>query len=413
MRRKARFFVAARPLLRMTTVNVASIGVNDHVRIVADANIPLLAQAFGPLGDVTALPADRLTPEAVRQADALLVRSVTKVNAALLEGSGVKFVATATIGVDHIDEAYLESRGIGFASAAGSNARSVAEYVLAALTVLAERGRWRLRDKTLGIVGCGNVGGRLAGLAQAAGLRVLMNDPPLARRTGDPRYLPLEALAEADIVTFHVPLLRDGPDATYHMINPRLLAMLRPGTVVLNSSRGSVAHPAALAEGRSSGRIGQLVLDVWEGEPNIDPALMERVTLATPHVAGYSYDGKVNGTRMILEALCRHFGLQRPWKSEPLMPPPARPRVRLPAGVTLDLALRQAIAASYDIETDDRRLRELARQPADRRGKFFSDLRKNYPVRREFASHTVELGSPDQEVEQTLKALGFAVTQVK
>lgn len=382
------------------------------MKIVADSNIPLLAQAFGPLGDVAALPADRLTPEAVRQADALLVRSVTRVNPGLLEGSRARFVATATIGVDHIDQAYLESHGIGFASAAGSNARSVAEYVLAALTILAERGRWHLRDKTLGIVGCGNVGGRLAKLAQATGLRILLNDPPLARQTGDPRYLPLEALAEADIVTFHVPLLREGPDATYHMINRRLLAMLRPGAVVINTSRGSVADPAALIEGRSSGRIGSLVLDVWEGEPNIDPALLERVTLATPHVAGYSYDGKVNGTRMILEALCRHFGLQRTWDPEPLMPPPARPRVRLQAGVGLDVALRQAIASSYDIEADDRRLREIARQPADRRGKFFSDLRKNYPVRREFASHTVELEAAAPEVKTVLKNLGFTVKEV-
>jgi erythronate-4-phosphate dehydrogenase len=380
------------------------------VKILADANIPLLAQAFGPLGDVEALPADRLTAETVRHADALLVRSVTRVDEALLAGSRVQFVATATIGVDHIDQPYLASRGIGFASAAGSNARSVAEYVMTALTVLAERGGYGLRDKALGIVGCGNVGGRLARRAQAAGVRVLQNDPPLARRTGDPKYLPLEALAQqADVLTFHVPLEREGPDATYHMINAALLGRLKHGATLINSSRGRVTDSAALAEARLSGRLGALVLDVWEGEPDINVALMERTTLASPHIAGYSYDGKVNGTRMVLEALCRHFGLQHPWDPQPLMPPPARPHVRLPAGVTFDRALRLAFAAAYDIEADDRRLREIAHQPADQRGKFFTNLRKNYPVRREFPSHTVEMESSNAEVEQVLKALGFVV----
>ena len=285
------------------------------MKIVADANIPLLADAFGPLGEVTALPADCITPEAVHGADALLVRSVTKVGAPLLEGSRIRFVATATIGVDHIDEAYLASKGIGFAYAPGSNARSVAEYVLAAMTVLGERGGYDFRRQTLGIVGCGNVGGRLARMAEGLGMRVLRNDPPLARETHDPRFVPIEAMAEADVVTFHVPLSREGPDATYGMIGARLLGMLKPGVTVINTSRGGVGDPAALRQTCDSGRLGALVLDVWKGEPEIDVHLMARVSIATPHIAGYSYDGKVNGTRMILEALCRHFGVARAWES--------------------------------------------------------------------------------------------------
>jgi erythronate-4-phosphate dehydrogenase len=399
----------------MTFGSLSDTGFTHIVKIVADANIPLLADAFGPLGDVTALPADRLTPEVVRTADALLVRSVTKVNEALLAGGRVQFVATATIGVDHVDEPYLASRDIGFASAAGSNARSVAEYVLAALTVLAKRGGYRLREKTLGIVGCGNVGGRLAPLAEAVGMKVLCNDPPLARRTGDARYLPIEALAAADIVTFHVPLERQGPDATYHMIDARLIERLRPGVTILNASRGAVAETAALRQACDAGRLGGLVLDVWEGEPNLDLDLLRHVGLATPHIAGYSYDGKVNGTRMILDAFCRHFGLQRPWNPEPLMPPPARPRVRLPAGASLDQALRQAIASAYDIEADDGRLRQVMGQPPERRGKFFNDLRKHYPVRREFASHAVELEAPGAgpDAKKVLGQLGFEVAIVE
>jgi erythronate-4-phosphate dehydrogenase len=379
------------------------------LRIVADANIPLLEEAFGPLGEVVALPADRITPEAVCDADALLVRSVTKVNAALLDGSRVRFVATATIGVDHVDEAYLASRGIGFASAAGSNARSVAEYVMAALTVLAARGGWRLQGRILGIVGVGNVGSRAARLAEAIGLRVLRNDPPLARKTGDPAYVPLKALAEADIVTFHVPLTREGPDATCQMAGAKLLGMLKPGTVLLNTSRGNVVDPAALKAAIAGRRLSAVVLDVWPGEPNIDLDLLDKADLATPHIAGYSYDGKVNGTRMVLEALCRHFGLARDWDPSPLMPPAANPRVKIPAGVAPEEAIRRAIAAAYDIEAEDARLRAIAGEKPDRRGKFFEALRKNYPVRREFQETTVELAAPDPRIEKTLAALGFPV----
>ena len=379
------------------------------MKIIADANIPLLAEAIGPLGEVVALPAERITADAVRDADALLVRSVTKVGETLLAGSRVRFVATATIGFDHIDQAYLAARGIGFAYAPGSNARSVAEYVLAAIFTLAEKHGFRVADKVLGIVGCGNVGGRLARLAEGIGMRVLRNDPPLARETGDPRYVSIEALAETDIVTFHVPLARSGPDATYHMISDQRLATMKRGVTILNSSRGSVADSAALKKAVDAGRIGSLVLDVWEGEPNMDLDLLDRVHLATPHIAGYSYDGKINGTRMVLEALCRHFGLAREWDPAPLMPPPAVPRVRLPTGLSVQQALRRTIKAAYDIEADDARLREIAGRPPQERGKYFSTLRKKYPVRREFPSMTVELAAPDAAVEAAIKALDFCV----
>ncbi|MCX5656411.1 MAG: 4-phosphoerythronate dehydrogenase, partial [Planctomycetota bacterium] len=284
-----------------------------------------------------------------------------------------------------------------------------AEYVLAAVFTLAEKDGFRVTDKVLGIVGCGNVGGRLARLAEGIGMRVLRNDPPLARETGDPRYVSIEALAEADIVTFHVPLERSGPDATYHMINDQRLAAMKRDVTIMNSSRGRVADSAALKKAVDAGRIGSLVLDVWEGEPNIDLDLLDRVHLATPHIAGYSYDGKINGTRMVLEALCRHFGLAREWDPAPLMPPPAVPRVRLPGGLSVQQALGRAIRAAYDIEADDARLREIAGRPPEERGKYFSTLRKKYPVRREFPSMTVELAAPDAAVEAAIRALEFCV----
>jgi erythronate-4-phosphate dehydrogenase len=379
------------------------------VNIVADANIPLLDEAFGPVGDVHALPADAITPETVADADALLVRSVTRVDAALLDESRVRFVATATIGLDHVDTAYLDHRNIGFASAQGSNARSVAEYVLSALCVLARRTERRLLDLTVGIVGVGNVGGRLAAMLEALGVRVLRNDPPLARQTGDTKYVPFEALADADVVTLHVPLTRTGRDATHHMVNRDLLARLKSGVWLLNTSRGAVAETHALAEAVDAGRLGALVCDVWENEPDIPARLLERADLGTPHVAGYSYDGKVNGTRMVLEALCEHFGIERNWDPSPLMPPPANPRVDVPAGAGVQEALGRAVRAAYDIEQDDGRLRAMLERPAEERAAYFKALRRDYPVRREFPETTAVLAEAAAAVVEALGAVGFGV----
>jgi erythronate-4-phosphate dehydrogenase len=311
--------------------------------------------------------------------------------------------------LDHIDQEYLRRHGIAFASAEGSNAQSVAEYVFTALAVLAERAGWRLAGRTLGIVGVGNVGSRVARIAEGLGLAVLRNDPPLACETGDPKYVPLETLFDADIVTFHVPLTREGPDATYHMIGENLLRRLRRDVILLNTSRGSVADTAVLKAALGAKRLGGVVLDVWENEPNIDLELMNAVDIATPHIAGYSYDGKVNGTRMILHAFCRHFGLQRMWDPSPLMPPAEKPRLRLPPKVDAQQAIRYATRAAYDIEADDARLRAIREKPAEGRSPYFTSLRKDYPVRREFPQTMVELESADTQVRSALEILGFPV----
>ncbi len=379
------------------------------MKIVADANIPLLDEAFGPVGEVRALPADAITPEAVADADALLVRSVTRVDSRLLNESRVRFVATATIGLDHVDTAYLDHRNIGFASAQGSNARSVAEYVLAALGVLARRTGRDLFGLTVGIVGVGNVGSRLAGMLEALGLRVLRNDPPLARQTNDPKYVPFAAMADADVVTFHVPLTRTGRDATYHVVNRETIEALRPGVWLVNTSRGAVAETDALAAAVDGGRLGALVSDVWENEPAIPAGLLQRADLATPHVAGYSYDGKVNGTRMVLEALCEHFGIERAWDPSPLMPRATNPRVEIPAGAGVQEALGRAVRAAYDIEADDARLRAMLERPAEERAACFKALRRNYPVRREFPETIAVLAEPDPAVTGTLAAVDFPV----
>ncbi len=379
------------------------------MKIIADENIPFAREAFGCLGEVTLAKGRAITRDLLREADALFVRSVTKVNAALLDGTPVKFVATATIGVDHIDLGYLNERGIGFASAPGSNANSVAEYVVAALLVLARRGNFRLEGKTIGVVGVGNVGSRVVEKCRALGMRVLQNDPPLQRQTGDPRFLPLPALLEADILTFHVPLTREGPDATYHMIGADLLGRFNVGTILLNTSRGAVADSAALIEAADSGRLGGLVLDVFEGEPNIPPALVEKADLATPHIAGYSYDGKIAGTMMVYRAACEFFGRPVEWDAVAAMPLPPHPRLVAPAHCDDEDALRQLVLTVYDIEADDAHLRKILDLPPEQRGAWFDSLRKTYPVRREFHNTFVETAGLSDSLRAKIAGLGFRV----
>jgi erythronate-4-phosphate dehydrogenase len=357
------------------------------MKIVADPNIPFVREAFGPLGEITLISGREITGLAVRDADVLLVRSVTPVNAALLDGSRVRFVATATIGTDHIDTGYLVNHEIGFASAAGSNANSVAEYVIAALLELSEQHKFRLAEKTLGVVGVGHVGSRVVRYAQALGMRVLQNDPPRQEAEGLPEFVTLErVLGEADIVTVHVPLL----ETTRHMFHHGNLE----GFILLNTARGAVVDNRALLKAIDGNRIAAAVLDVWENEPNISPELLDIVDLGTPHIAGYSFDGKVNGTRMIYEAACRHFGLPATWQPDlPLVPPL---KVVVDRG---EDALREIVPQVYDIRRDDAALRANVRN--------FDTLRAEYPIRREFYNIELVVRGGDDQLTSALHALGF------
>ena len=362
------------------------------MKIVADANIPFLQEAFGVLGDVTAVPGRQLTPVQLCDADILLVRSVTPVNAALLAGSQVKFVATATIGFDHIDTGYLAKRGIGFASAAGCNANSVAEYIISALLELAHRHHFRLRDKTLGVIGVGNVGSIVVRYARALSLRVLPNDPPRQRAETLPDFVSLDQLvAEANILTFHVPLTKTGPDATFHLLKPRC-------GIVLNTARGAVLDNRYLL----TAKLDALVLDVWENEPNLLPELLTKVALGTPHIAGYSFDGKVNGTRLIYEAACRHFGLPVTWQPQLPAPPVPKLEITVASGEDDEDVLRRTLRQVYDITGDDARLRANYRQ--------FDKLRAEYPVRREFFNTELILSGASAKLQEKFAVLGFRLT---
>jgi erythronate-4-phosphate dehydrogenase len=371
------------------------------MRIVADPNIPFIQEAFGPLGEVRLVPGREITAGAVRDADALLVRSVTPVNAALLNGSPVKFVATATIGTDHIDQTYLSAMGIGFASAQGSNANSVAEYVVAAMLEMARRRKFRLRDKTLGVIGVGHVGSRVVRNAEALGVRVLANDPPRARGKKGSLFVPLERLlAEADIITLHVPLTREGADTTFHLFDKDRLGLLKNRQpILINTSRGEVVDNPALLKAIDGEWLGGVVLDVWENEPKISPELLEVVDLATPHIAGYSFDGKANGTQMIYTALCDFSGIKATW--EPALPAPIDPRIELTvsSGEDDEEVLRRVARRLYDITADDTALRKNILT--------FDKLRADYPVRREFFNTELALRGATEILRAKFAALGF------
>jgi erythronate-4-phosphate dehydrogenase len=346
----------------------------------------------------------------IADADALLVRSITPVNGTLLAGSAVRFVATATIGFDHVDLPYLERNNIGFASAPGSNANSAAEYVIAALLEIGQRHKTRLEGKSIGVIGVGNVGSRVARKCETLGMRVLRNDPPLRRQTGDPKYVPIESLYDCDFLTIHTPLTKEGIDKTFHLADAKFFSSLKPGAVFVNASRGAVVDTAALKAAIRDNRLRAVVLDVWEGEPNIDAGLLEAVDLGTPHIAGYSLDGKIAGMIMIYQAFCDYFRLQPRFDAEDFLPPPDVPRLEMRVNRLADEELlAQAAEQVYSIQRDDKDLRRMVDQPPEERGRFFDALRKNYPVRREFRNTRVVLDEVRDGLVRKLRGLDFKV----
>jgi erythronate-4-phosphate dehydrogenase len=379
------------------------------LRIVVDENIPLAHEAFAACGDVELVAGRKIDARTVGEADALIVRSVTRVDDALLDGSRVRFVGTATIGTDHIDRAALERRGIAFAAAPGCNARSVAEYVVAVLLELETELSRDLRGATLGVVGVGNVGSRVAEVGAALGMRVLLCDPPRAEREAGFASVSLGVLVRAcDVLSFHVPLERGGAHPTHYLLDAAATEQLRPDAIVLNSSRGGVVDDEALAIACAAGRA-DAVLDVWESEPEPSAAMLGVVRVATPHIAGYSLDGKLAGTRLIADALATFLGSAPP-AAEMFRPAIAAPVIEV-SGSGRE-AVRAAVRCVYDVRADDARLRaalgEAGREPGAR-GAAFDRLRRDYPVRREFAGHQVR-GALDAEATATLVALGFAVS---
>jgi len=370
------------------------------MKIVADDKIPFLKGVLEPFGDVSYLPGGKIGRSDVQDADALITRTRTRCNADLLEGSRVRFLASATIGFDHIDTEYCQQHQITWTNAAGCNAGSVNQWVAAALATLARRFQLTLAGKTLGIVGVGHVGSRVESLAQAMGMRLLRNDLPRMRAEGAAGFVSLEqVLAEADIITLHVPLSSDGLDRTLRLVDRERITRMKPGAILLNSSRGEVVDSTALKEALRSGAL-RAALDVWENEPDIDVALLDRVTLATPHIAGYSVDGKANGTAMSVRAVSRFFGLGLEGWYPASLPAPECPVLRIDCrNKTREEVLLEAIRATYDIEEDDSRLRKSV--------ETFETQRGNYPGRREFFAYGIQATNASDATTAALKSLGF------
>ena len=386
------------------------------VKIIADANIPFVKDCFSSIGEVEVVGGREMTPGVIGDADVLVVRSVTRVDSDLLADSGVRFVGTATIGFEHIDIEYLARNNIGFASAPGSNANSVAEYVVAAMLNVAQRHKFQLEGKSIGIVGVGNVGSRVEKKARALGMKVYLNDPPLQRETGDTKYLPLEELFGCDFITLHTPLTFEGIDKTFHLADEKFFKLLKAGCIFFNTSRGRVVDTGALKAAKESGRIKAIVLDVWENEPNIDTELLEMVEIGTPHISGYSLDGKVAGMIMIYKAVCEYFGFKTKFDIESFLPEPVVPELDInPNSGDEQEVLLGAVEKIYDIREDDRQLREILERRAEKRGEFFVSLRKNYPVRREFQNTRIIVADSGQRIADSrriaekLAGIGFKI----
>ena len=380
------------------------------MKIIADENIPNVEECFSSIGNVKVIGGREITREVVADADILLVRSITPVFADLLTGSNVRFVATATIGFDHVDVNFLRRNSIGFASAPGSNANSAAEYIIAALLEISKKHNIILEGKSIGVVGVGNVGSKVAKKCRALGMKVLLNDPPLYRQTDDPKYLSIQELFECDFITLHTPLTFDGLDKTFHLGDENFFASLKKGCCFINASRGGVVDSDALKSRIQSGNLQSVVLDVWENEPNIDTQLLEMVDIGTPHIAGYSLDGKIAGLIMIYNSVCKYFGIEPKYDVNDFLPEPEVKTIEVNQDSENNQdALLDIVRRIYNIEMDDSTLRQMLKEQVENRGRFFDNLRKSYSVRREFQNTEVILDDNKGALAQKISGIGFKV----
>jgi erythronate-4-phosphate dehydrogenase len=374
------------------------------IKIIADDKIPFLKGVLDDRANVVYLPGGSIGPADIRDADALLVRTRTVCDESLLKYSSVKFIATATIGFDHIDTVYCEKNGIYWTNAPGCNSSSVEQYVVSALLTLALRFNLRLKEMTLAVIGVGNVGSKVARAARALGMRVLLNDPPRALAEGLDGFDSLAKIKEeADIISFHVPLNFDGPYRTWEMADREFFQGLAKKPILINSSRGEVILEKDLMHALSVSQIRALVIDVWNNEPGIDLKVLQKAYIATPHIAGYSTDGKANGTAMSVQALSRYFGLgMNEWRPS-LIPSPENKNISVDCtGKSETEILHEVYSQCYDITIDDKALRT---DPLK-----FEHLRGSYRLRREPSAFTVKLlNNSWPGLEQIFEKLGFTV----
>jgi erythronate-4-phosphate dehydrogenase len=375
------------------------------MKIIADDKIPFLRGVLEPFADIVYVNGKSIDREVVKNADAVLVRTRTKCNESLLKSTSVKFVGTATIGFDHIDTEWCQANGIVWTNAPGCNSGSVNQYIASTLFNISERLGFSLAHHAIGVVGVGNVGRKVVHTAEMLGMTVYLCDPPRVRDEGICGFISLDGiLRECDIITFHVPLNLHGEDKTFQLINDSFLSRVNKGTIIINTSRGEIADGNALKKAYNSGHLAGFALDVWENEPDIDPELLNLSLQSTPHIAGYSADGKATGTAMIIRELSRHFDLGlEDWSAEDI-PEPEYPVIAIDCtDLSNEDVIKKAVMHTYDVRSDDKRLRN------DRAG--FEIQRGDYPVRREFGAYELVLRNAGTDLRRICRKLGFKVKE--
>ena len=368
------------------------------MKIIADKNIPYLKGVVENFGDVTYLSGADFSHDTIKDADTLIVRTVTRFDESILKGTNVKLICSATIGYDHIDTGYCDKHGIAWTNAPGCNSGSVQQYIISSLITIAKKQGFDLKDKTIGVVGIGNVGEKVAKACEILGMKVLLNDPPRQRLDGDIGFVGLKTIMdEADIITFHTPLIKEGEDRTHHLANSDFFHSLKKKPIIINSARGGIIDTSAIKDAISRELISGAIIDCWENEPQIDLEYMDLVDIATPHIAGYSTNGKANATRMSLESIADFYGLNK----EPILqvkePSPINPLIDLNNYFHSDNRVYDAILNTYNPLGD---FVPLKKSPSS-----FKQLRNEYPFRWEYFAYTV-LNASDEEWK-ILDALGF------
>ncbi|MEE9431755.1 MAG: 4-phosphoerythronate dehydrogenase PdxB [Melioribacteraceae bacterium] len=387
---------------------------SKKIKIIADDKIPFLKDVLEPYAEVEYFPGSEISNEKILDADALIIRTRTNCDAKLLSGTNVKIIATATIGVDHIDGEYCNQNNIKWLNAPGCNSTSVMQYITSILLTLAEKNKFELSTKTIGIIGVGNVGSKIERVAKILGMKILLNDPPRERKEGSQKFYNLEKIiTESDIITFHTPLNREGIDKTFHLADEQFFAKFKKKPIIINSSRGEVVKTSALKDAIRKGSISNVALDVWEDEPKIDLELLDMVDLATPHIAGYSTDGKVNGTTVCVNEINDFFNLglkANPAKktSGQVWYPESIPIAKNGNEIVIDCnnkteqeVIAEAVNTTYSITDDDKILRNSP--------ETFEKQRGDYRIRREFDNYSLKLKNCNSVVENKLSKLGFKI----
>lgn len=379
------------------------------MKIVADENIPLLHRFFGEFGDLVSKPGREITSADVSNADVLLVRSVTPVDQALLQGSSVRFVGTCTAGLDHVDLAYLNQRDIRFAAAPGANANSVVEYVLSCLSIMADTHSFDIDEASVGIIGFGNVGSRLNKKLSRLGVTTRVYDPFKSSEDSESVLCSFDEVLKCDVISLHVPLTSDGDFPTQYMIDAEQLDLLGANQVLINTSRGGVVRESALKERLKKADSPAVILDVWENEPCIDTELASLVYLGTPHIAGYSFDGKVSGTEMVYRSVCQFLGLPLRHSLGQFLEEPPLSRMAFTSTADAQWCLHTAIRACFDVRHDHGQLMRILQGDEASRPSGFDQLRKNYRCRREFSGVRIQLKQGSSELFSKFKGLGFNI----